>query len=536
MNRFLLFLLLFSSTYIFAKEGDKIHQQALIQVELSNSYMDYLAGLFPKTNISLSSEMFQIWKVEFQDSIPLTYIRSLILRGKIKNYVQNRRLVPRITKPNDTFFSQQWHHLNDFNPGQNVTTGMNSIGAWDFDKGYTTAKGDTIVVAVCDFGFDTMHEDLDYFTNRNEIPHDGIDNDGNGAIDDYRGWNVGYNNNHLAGSNPSHGMAVCGGIAAKGNNSKGVAGVAWNCKLLPLNKIDSIEYSIQAFEYIIKMKRLYYSSNKQKGAYIVAINYSLGTEGFLPEDEPLWCAIFDSLGKVGILSINAASDVDGNSESLKDMPILCNSPYMINVTTYNRISLGLNGRAYSNKYVHLAAMGQYFTTRTNNQYGLQSAEGTSFAAPLVTGAVALIYSNFKINFLDSIANYPELAVLKIKNSIIKGVDTTDLLTGKVVSNGKLNLYKSIILARKLGVATPTVGIQEVNDNTLLYSYNKSIVIKKRNLKPLYFNLYNLMGQMVMSKIIDQSDEILDASALSEGIYIATYYQNETIFTTKIELR
>jgi hypothetical protein len=90
----------------------------------------------------------------------------------------------------DSFFSKQTFHLNSFNPGQSVTSGINSVGAWDFNKSGVTAKGDSIVVAVLDFGFDSAHSDLDYFVNHNEIPHDGIDNDDIKAVEHLLGDKV----------------------------------------------------------------------------------------------------------------------------------------------------------------------------------------------------------------------------------------------------------------------------------------------------------------------------------------------------------
>ena len=527
MKQTLLILFLIQSFFISATVGDKIEKQVLIQVKPEKSSQAYLEKLFPEATIKLTAETFQIWNVEFSTPPPMDYISQLKREGKINLYMRNRRLEPRATSPNDTFFPQQTFHLNNFNPGQNVPYGINSIGAWDFNKSGVTAKGDTIVVAVLDFGFDPNHEDLDYFTNHNEIPNDGIDNDENDAIDDYKGWNAGLNNGDLNGTENQHGMTACGGIAAKGNNKIGVSGVAWNCKLIPINNIASIDLSIKAYEYCLVMKRLYKLTNKKKGAYIVAVNYSLGTEGMVPEERPIWCIIIDAFGKEGILMTTAVANKPQAVEDYKDMPILCNSPFQINVTTYNQTSLGLDNSGFSKDFVHLAAPHGYWSTLMDNKYGPYKS-GASFAAPIVAGAIALMYSNFEAKLLDSLHSNPTYVTQKIKEVVLKNVDVTTGLTGKVVSNGKLNLFKTINYARFLhdsiykkkdSIPNSTTNIGNSNTQVKIYHAEKNIYIKKTSPLTLSLSIYNLLGQLVLQREILELELKIDLHHLNQGIYI-----------------
>ena len=126
--------------------------------------------------------------------------------------------------PNDEYYTNQWHLEN-----------INAPQAW------TITQGDpNIVVAVIDTSFDINHPDLkdNIWTNPNEIPGNGIDDDENGFVDDVHGWNfVNDNNDVLNNSNEAHGTACAGLIAAKGNNNIGVAGVAWNCKIMPIRAL-----------------------------------------------------------------------------------------------------------------------------------------------------------------------------------------------------------------------------------------------------------------------------------------------------------
>ena len=540
MKHILLAFFLLALHPSFSTTRERIENELIIQVSPENSNRAYLEALFPQTTITPTAISFHIWKIKFPDSIPIDYVRKLYRNNEIINFIRNRSLEPRATTPNDPLFSRQPYHFNNIHATYGIPSGINSVGAWDYNKSAFTALGDTIVVAVCDFGFDTIHEDLDYFINNNEIPYNGIDDDNNGAKDDYRGWNVGDNNHILMGTKPNHGMTVAGRIAAKGNNGKGVTGVAWNCKLLPLNNIAAIDFSIQAFEYIIRMKRLYLSTNKQKGAYIVAVNYSLGVSNlFTPADEPLWCAIFDSLGKVGILASCAVDNTQNDVESYKDMPILCNSPYMINVTACDSALIGLSGSGYSKKYVHLAAPNRYYSTLINNQYGEYNPPGASYSAPLVAGTIALMYSNFQSKLLDTLHRNPLLVTSKIKQIIINSVDISPNLINKMVSDGKLNVYKTILKSRTLQdsffKSSSIYSGKPLMAEPIVYAYDKKIGVKKPNHLPLFLSVYNMIGQEVYKKEIIEMESDLDIHHLFSGIYIAFYQYENQYFSTKIVL-
>lgn len=541
MKQTLLILFLTQSFFISATVGDKIEKQVLIQVKPETSSQAYLEKLFPEATIKLTAETFQLWNVEFPTPPPMDYISQLKREGKINLYMRNRRLEPRATSPNDTFFPQQTFHLNNFNPGQNVPYGINSTGAWDFNKSGVTAKGDTIVVAICESGFDSLHQDLDYFINYKEIPNDTIDNDGNGAKDDYRGWNVTDNNSSLLGGGVTHATKICGAMA-KGNNKNGVSGVTWNCKILPINfgSDVSIDNSIKAYAYCLKMKRLYRQTNKQKGAYIVAINFSFGTRGD-PAEDTLWKAAIDSLGKEGIILSVAVDNINSDVESYQDLPVLLNSTYQINVTNYNYTSLETDGSAFSKKFVHLAAPNKYHTTLPNNQYG-NSGFGASYSAPIVAGAIALMYSNFEIKLLDSLHRDPIFVTQKIKEAILKNVDITTGLTNKVVSNGKLNLYKTINYSRSMHDSIykkkdtiPNALILNTKSNIQVYHSEKYIYAKKLNPLPLYLSLYNMLGQLVMERHVVSLDEKIDLNHLNRGFYILNYSQGDQAYSEKIVL-
>jgi subtilisin family serine protease len=137
--------------------------------------------------------------------------------------------------PNDPLLPLQWQNQNTGQTGGTAGADVKAVGAWD-----RNVTGTNVVIAVIDSGVELTHPDLqaNIFTNINEIPNDGVDNDNNGYIDDVNGWNF-FEGNNNANPDPNsngyaHGTAVAGLAAAVGNNGIGVAGVAYNSQILPI--------------------------------------------------------------------------------------------------------------------------------------------------------------------------------------------------------------------------------------------------------------------------------------------------------------
>ena len=193
---------------------------------------------------------------------------------------QNNHIVMERNTPDDPQFGQQWQHQN-----------IQSELAWDITTGGVTAAGDTIVVAIIEKA-DLGHPDLaaNAWINRGEIPGNGIDDDGNGYVDDVRGWDPVAGNDAVYSG--GHGTEVAGMIGAVGNNDSLVVGANWHVKMMPVNYQDAQEANvITAYTYPLIMRRLYNSTNGAKGAFIVATNASWGVDGGQPADAPLWRAV-----------------------------------------------------------------------------------------------------------------------------------------------------------------------------------------------------------------------------------------------------
>lgn len=368
----------------------------------------------------------------------LNYLRSL---PQVQIAQFNRIAEERLT-PNDTLYPQQWHLENTGQssgiPGADIKAHL----AWDIATGGLTVAGDTIVVAVVDRGFELSHTDLRFWHNPHEIDGDGIDNDGNGYIDDVYGWNTAQQNDFIP--NNAHGTMCAGIIGASSNNSIGTAGVNWGLPILP---VVCSQYSesqvVAAYAYILETRRLYNQTNGAKGAFIVATNSSFGVDFGQTADFPIWCAMYDSLGKQGIMSAGATANIGHDVDNVGDIPSNCNSDFLMVVTNTTRTDYKNPGAGYGNTSVDLGAPGTTIWSTTMGS-GHSASTGTSYATPQVAGAVALLISTGDSAFIQAYKQYPDSILREVKRVILQSVDILPDLASTTASGGRLNLFKALM--------------------------------------------------------------------------------------------
>lgn len=356
----------------------------------------------------------------------------------------NHNIQQRLTTPNDPQLGQQWWHVNTGGGGGTADADIDSDEAWDITTGGVTALGDTIVVCVVDDGGDLDHPDLmaNNWVNHHEIPNNNTDDDGNGYIDDYLGWDASNGNDNIDGG--SHGVNVAGMIGAVGNNGTGVVGVNWNVKIMNM-EYGSIGSAgnpneanvIEAYTYPLVMRRQYNSTNGALGAFVVATNSSWGLDNADPLDAPLWCAFYDTLGAAGILSAGATANNNVNIDNVGDLPTGCASEYMISVTATNNEDVRTFS-GYGATTVDLGAPGEDVRT-TSSGGNYTTTSGTSFASPATAGAVALIYSAPCASLAAIAHSDPALAAEMVRDAIFDGVDPIANLSGECVTGGRLNI-------------------------------------------------------------------------------------------------
>ncbi len=322
------------------------------------------------------------------------------------------------TVPND-LKNELWGLKNEGQTGGTPGVDINAEMAWNITTGSKTAGP---LIAVIDTGVDINHQDLinNIYTNPGEIPNNGIDDDGNGYIDDVHGYNF---NGHNADpmDNHSHGTHCAGTIGAEGNNGIGITGVNWDAQILPIKFMDrsggSTADAIEAVIYATKMGAKVCSNSWGGGGYSQALH--------------------DAIAAYPGLFIAAAGNEHANNDIGPHYPSNYDLPNVISVASTDKNDNLSTFSNYGKETVDIAAPGtQIYSTIPYNQYQMKS--GTSMATPHVSGVAALIMTK-----------YPELSAAEVKECILKGGDDVEALKDKVVTGKRLNAYNSLQLAEEM---------------------------------------------------------------------------------------
>lgn len=329
--------------------------------------------------------------------------------------VERDHRVYKTAEPNDPGFAEQWH--------LKAGSGINAVDAWD-----QTTGDNQLVVAVIDTGIDYTHGDLvdNIWLNPGEIAGDGIDNDGNGYIDDVRGINPADTDNSTDPMDEDgHGTIVAGIIAATGNNDKGVTGVNWQlkllaCRFMDINGAGFVSDAIKCLDYVLDLKL-------NHGINIVATNNSWGSGTY---SQALYNAVAEH-DAAGVLFIASA----GNSNSqAKFYPAAFDLPNVISVAAHDEQGVKADFSNYGRDWVDISAPGVSIlsTTLVNDRPQNEAfavASGTSMASPMVTGVAALLK-----------AAEPALTMQQLRGRILaSGVPATDALLAAQTASGNLLL-------------------------------------------------------------------------------------------------
>lgn len=426
------------------KENEFIAGNAIIQ--LKNGYsIEQLVQLNNGPVViraeKLLSKHVRLWLITFDPSVHEQTINAL-KQNPAASIVQNNHYVEeRATLPNDPSLSSQWHHVNAGSPGT-ADADIDSELAWDITTGGLTIQGDTIVVALVEGGgANYNHPDLlpNFWRNRAEIPGNSIDDDGNGYVDDFNGWNVNAGTDvHSAGG---HGTQCFGMIAAKGNNSLGVVGANWNCKVMLVSGFNLNEAEvIAAYDYALNMRIRYNASGGTSGAFVVATTSSWGIDAVDPASYPLWCAFYDTLGTHGILNPCATTNSNYNVDVAGDMPTACSSDYVISVTRTDNNDNQAGG--YGATTIDMGAPGiNVYTTSGSSTY--TNVTGTSFSTPLTAGVIALMYSAPCNSLINLAKTNPKAAADSVRSYLLSNVDPVASLSGITVTGGRLNSHQAV---------------------------------------------------------------------------------------------
>lgn len=369
---------------------------------------------------SPADERDNFFLLNFSEATDIFELAAVMSTENDIEYAQPNYLHRLSAVPNDPLLSRQ-DYL-----GQ-----IEAFAAWDYSQG-----SENVIIAIIDTGVDYMHEDLvnNIWRNRNEIL-DGLDNDGNGYVDDIRGWDFVRN---VSGAAPGedakepdndpmdfqgHGTNVAGFASASANNAIGIAGLGWSCKIMPLRAGYKGSDGNGYLTTISVIEAIYYAADN--GANVINASFGSIWDDYAERDAFLYAYM------QGVVIVKAA----GNEKS--DIP---HSPgredWILSVAAVNSSD---RKSAFSNfgPWIKVSAPGSsVYTTSRNNRYG--SVSGTSCAAPIVAGVAGLLK-----------AARPDWSPAQILMHIVDTADNIDAVNagyeGKLGKKGRANAHAALRL-------------------------------------------------------------------------------------------
>ena len=361
------------------------------------------------------------------------------------------------------------------------------IGLADAWRLYDGGSRD-VVVALVDTGIDYTHEDLvgRIWTNTDEIPGNGIDDDGNGYVDDVYGWNFYSGTNDVyVGTEDAHGTHGAGTIAANAGNGVGIAGIVQSdhVKVMAVKALGGSDGSgttasiIQAIQYA-----------EANGAQIC--NLSLGSS----QNDP---ALYRTIASSKMLFVVAGND-GTDLETAPSYPASYDLDNLIAVANIRYDGELDPTSSYGAASVDLAAPGSYILSTTpGNTYSYMT--GTSMAAPMVSAAAAMVYSAF-----------PKATLADVKDILLASVHKLDCLTGRTATGGMLDLG-----AAMAGAVTASTGRAWAEPDLTAYTDNPPVIS---------LSLSQWLGRRYLTvQVLDADGDLLRA-AYASGTRTAADFQ------------
>ncbi|ATD00481.1 S8 family serine peptidase [Pseudoalteromonas spongiae] len=396
-----------------ARAADKAAARKLVAATISDANLDEIDDRY---NHILKGRMAQY---TLNDNDVKGAISKLQNHPAVE-YVEPDHIVSINAQPDDPQFSDLWGLHNTGQTGGTNDADIDAPEAWDISTGSRD-----VVVGIIDTGVDHTHEDIqaNAWVNPNEIAGDGIDNDGNGYIDDIHGINA-ITDVGDPMDDQGHGTHVAGTIGATGNNSQGVVGVNHSvsmvgCKFLSAQGTGSTSDAIKCINYMVGLKNA--------GVDIKVLNNSWGGGGF---SQALSDAITAS-EQADILFVAAAGNDAVDNDANPHYPSSYEHDSVLAVASTDHSDNMSNFSQWGLTSVDMGAPGSsILSTVPGNGYATYS--GTSMATPHVAGAAALVLS---LN--------PTLSALQLKELLMNSGDANAALQGKTVAGTRLNVYSAL---------------------------------------------------------------------------------------------
>ncbi|MCY2955275.1 MAG: S8 family serine peptidase [Planctomycetota bacterium] len=395
--------------------------------------------------------------VKLPDGLGYTDLAASLTRRGVFLWAEPNGIMWINQTANDTSFSSQYALNNTAQEYGTTDADIDATDAWDI----TTGSSST-VIGIIDTGVDYNHPDLaaNIWTNPNEIPGDDIDNDNNGVIDDIHGANFTVPENDPSRGDPMddfyHGTHVAGIIAAAGNNSSGVAGVAWNAKIVAIKIFDAYG---DTSDDIIAAGINYATDLRNAGINIWVTNNSYGGSGDFQ-------AIKDAVERNHDADMLFVAAAGNDSTDIYVNPVYpaayCDDfDNVIAIAATDRNDNLADFSNYGDTRVLLAAPGtrilSTFPTSSTTAMDTfllstdyETIGGTSMATPFVTAVAALAFT------IAPTATYTDVIA-----ALRDGVDPIGNLVGKTITGGRLNARRTLDLIRGPQTVTGTASADTI---------------------------------------------------------------------------
>ncbi|MBA2736756.1 MAG: S8 family serine peptidase [Pyrinomonadaceae bacterium] len=409
---------LFSTQFVFAQYNSKMYADGELLVKYKSEKASETAS---RANEQIGARIVEKFtdlkwqRVKLPEGLSVERALARYQNMAEVESVQPNYYYHLLATPNDPQFSSMY--------------GLQKISApaaWNL----TVGSSDT-VVAVIDTGVKYNHEDLaaNMWKNPGEINGNGVDDDGNGFVDDYYGYDFFYNDSDPADEN-GHGTHTAGTIGAVGNNALGVTGVNWNVRLMaikiysPLGTDTTSAMLINAYNYVRMMKT--------RGVNIRVTNNSYGGCNEACDYDQATKEAIDALGNAGILNVFAAGNDNANNDNTPFYPASYTSPSILSVAASTPDDLRSNFSNYGAVSVDIAAPGSSILSTHSSSLKYATLSGTSMAAPHAAGTAALLYSY-----------NPNLSPQSLKATLMNTVDVLPQWNGVVKTGGRLNAARAL---------------------------------------------------------------------------------------------
>jgi len=396
------------------KQGLEILKELLIPYQATEPVKIYndkqanqiKSNLFGQEYVDLS-----LWyQVRINNNASLYGAISKLLQSGLVDYAEPRYISHPLTGikentyiPNDPFIDNQY-----------------SLGLIQAFEAWAIHQGDTNqVIGISDTGTDLNHPDLINSIKYNyEDPIDGTDNDNDGFIDNYYGWDLGQNDNNPQYGTIAHGVHVCGIASATADNGTGIAGSGFKAKFMPLKIADESGILVMSYESIV------YAADH--GCQVINCSWgSVTSAGQYGQD----------IINYAVINKDAVVIAAGGNANNKQPYYPASYQNVLSVAATNNEDVKWENSSYGIT-IDISAPGSgILSTWPNGTY--ISSSGSSMAAPLVSGCAALLRSYF-----------PDMNATQIIEQIIVTTDPIDEIPGNVtytglLGSGRINLFRAL---------------------------------------------------------------------------------------------